>query len=112
MCNNNNGEGKLVNFIAGVVIGSALGAFAGLLAAPKAGSETRHEILDGVHDTQEKATKLLDDLKNNSEKLLNDTKKIIDEKINLLSESIKAGKKAASESKKEIIESVKPATEE
>lgn len=103
----NNNEGRLINFIAGVLIGGAVGALTGLLVAPKAGAETRHQLAEGLHDTQEKASKFLDEFKGSTEKLLNDTRKTIEEKINLLSDSVKAGKKAATEAKKELSEPAK-----
>jgi len=108
-----NNEGKLVNFIAGVLIGSAIGAITGLLVAPKAGTETRHQLAEGLHDSQDKASKFLDEFKGSTEKLLNETRKTIEDKINLLTDSIKAGKKAAGDTKKEIAEPVeKKETEE
>lgn len=37
--------------------GAAIGAAAALLLAPKAGEETRKELLDLAHDTKERARK-------------------------------------------------------
>ena len=42
-------------FIAGFIVGGAIGAVAGILLAPKSGEETRNEIANGAKEMLRKA---------------------------------------------------------
>ena len=42
-------------FLAGFIVGGAIGAIAGVLLAPKSGEETRAMIADGAKDAMQEA---------------------------------------------------------
>jgi len=92
-----NGSNSGFAFIAGLVVGGAIGAIAGLLFAPETGEETRkkvavkskewaddlynkfddlkesvNEVLD---DVKQGAAEVMDDVKKNTDKVLGDVKK-------------------------------------
>jgi gas vesicle protein len=52
---------KAINIVTGFVVGSAIGAAAGILMAPAAGTETRRKIKDGALEVQDKAVTAMED---------------------------------------------------
>jgi len=56
MADNDNGSGGLGWFVAGL----SLGALLGVLYAPKAGKETREDILNGAREARERAEELIE----------------------------------------------------
>lgn len=80
-------------FIAGFVVGGALGALAGLLLAPKSGEETREIIKDNsrqaydkaqtaVKEIQEKAQTISNDMAKKGEELIDKIQSMIDKNKN------------------------------
>ena len=73
-------------FIAGLVVGGAIGAIAGLLFAPETGEETRKKVAvkskewaDDVYnkfdDLKESVTEVLEDVKQGAAEVMEDVKK-------------------------------------
>jgi gas vesicle protein len=56
MADNDNGSGGLGWFVAGL----SLGALLGVLYAPKAGKETREDIINGAREAKERADELIE----------------------------------------------------
>ncbi|MFA6319183.1 MAG: YtxH domain-containing protein [Elusimicrobiota bacterium] len=81
MANNDNGNG-LTMFLFGAVVGAA----AGLLLAPRPGSETREQLGDWLKERREQGEGLMNKLK--------DFKERIPAKKNQLAAALKAGKDA------------------
>ncbi|HMS53928.1 MAG TPA: YtxH domain-containing protein [Fimbriimonadaceae bacterium] len=52
--NNNDEKNVLIYMLAGVGLGAIIGAAAGLLFAPKAGSETREQLTDKFKELKDK----------------------------------------------------------
>lgn len=94
-------EGSLLNFFTGIVIGGALGTIAGMLLAPKAGIETRHQLSENVSDTQNKAKQLFEGAKSSLTQGVDSASKNIEVTVNRVVESFNAGSKAAQESIKD-----------
>lgn len=81
----NNGSSGFA-FIAGLVVGGAVGAIAGLLFAPETGEETRKKVAvkskewaDDVYnkfdDLKESVTEVLEDVKQGAAEVMEDVKK-------------------------------------
>lgn len=56
--NDNEDKSVLLSVLAGIGIGVLVGAFAGLLLAPKSGQETRDELSKSLNDLSDKVTEL------------------------------------------------------
>ncbi len=61
-------------FIAGVVVGAAVGTIAGLLFAPEAGTETRKKLSDKGKEMSEDLYEKFDELKDSLGEMLDDIK--------------------------------------
>ena len=59
-------------FLGGFVVGSALGAVAGLLLAPKSGAETREMLSDTAKDVMEKTDKTVKEIQSKAEEIVSD----------------------------------------
>jgi len=81
-----NGSGSGFAFIAGLVVGGAIGAIAGLLFAPETGEETRKkvtvkskeladELLNKFDDLKESVTEVMTDVKQGAAEVMEDVKK-------------------------------------
>ncbi|MCH8275804.1 MAG: YtxH domain-containing protein [Armatimonadetes bacterium] len=56
MSNNSDDKNAMLYFLAGVGVGALIGAAAGMLLAPKAGTETREELAHKMEDLKTKVT--------------------------------------------------------
>jgi gas vesicle protein len=81
-----NGSSSGFAFIAGLVVGGAIGAIAGLLFAPETGEETRKkvaekskewgdELLHKFDDLKESVTDVMEDVKKGTAEVMEDVKK-------------------------------------
>lgn len=75
-------------FLAGFVVGGALGAVAGLLLAPQSGEETRDLICDASKDVAEKTDKTVKDIKEKANVAVSDIQKKGDEILGKLQDMI------------------------
>ncbi|MBI1334358.1 MAG: YtxH domain-containing protein [Armatimonadetes bacterium] len=63
MSDNNNDSNSMLYLLAGVGLGAIIGAAAGLLFAPKAGSETRDELNDKFTELKSKTEEWINEQK-------------------------------------------------
>ena len=74
-------------FLAGFVVGGALGALAGILLAPQSGEETREILSDASKDVAKKTDKTVKDIQEKADAVVSDLQQKSDEimeKINAL----------------------------
>jgi gas vesicle protein len=63
MSDNNNDSSSMLYLLAGVGLGAIIGAAAGLLFAPKAGTETRDELNDKFNELKSKTEEWINEQK-------------------------------------------------
>lgn len=66
-------------FLAGFVVGGALGAIAGVLLAPQSGEETRELLNDASKDVVEKTDKTVKEIQDKADFVVSDLQKKGDE---------------------------------
>lgn len=66
-------------FLAGVIVGGAMGAIAGILLAPKSGEETRESLSDASKDVVKKTDRTVRDIQDKAETVVSDLQKKGDE---------------------------------
>lgn len=99
----NNGGGSAGFFIAGLLVGAALGAVAALLFAPAPGEETRELLSQKGIELKGKAKELSDEAKERAEALQAQGRIAMEEKRARLQEAVEEGKKAAAKTKEELL---------
>lgn len=62
-------------FLAGFIVGGAIGAIAGILLAPKSGEETRAMIADSAKEALRKADETVKEIQNKAEDVVSDMQK-------------------------------------
>lgn len=105
MCSNED-KGVLLNVLAGIGLGAIIGAAAGLLFAPKSGSETREDIKKVAEDLKVKAESAVSELHTSVDDLVAKSKEIIDTTKTKVHHAVEAGKHAMTEKKEELIAAV------
>ena len=76
-------------FMAGVVIGAAVGAVAGLLFAPTTGEEARNRLVDKSKDLADELQDKFEDLKDTVTDVLEDVKDAAQSKLEEVKETAK-----------------------
>ena len=71
-------------FLAGFLVGGAIGAVAGILLAPKSGEETRALIADTAKDTLRRADETVKEIQSKADDVVSDMQKKGDELKNKL----------------------------
>lgn len=66
-------------FLAGAIVGGAVGAIAGLLLAPQSGEETRELLCDASKDVAEKTDKTVKEIQDKADVVVSDLQKKSDE---------------------------------
>lgn len=66
-------------FLAGFIVGGAIGAIAGILLAPQSGEETREMLSDASKDVVKKADKTVKDIQEKADVVVSDIQKKGDE---------------------------------
>lgn len=66
-------------FLAGFVVGGALGAIAGILLAPQSGEETREQLSDASKDVVKKADKTVKEIQDKADVVVTDIQRKGDE---------------------------------
>lgn len=94
-------DGSFGAFLGGALLGGALGTVLGLLMAPRAGTETRHQLTEGMADFKEKGAKFVEDVRESAGSRFGDVRETLGKKISLISEAIDAGRKAAGDARTE-----------
>ena len=92
-------QSKVGAFVGGALLGGALGAVLGLLMAPRSGTETRHQLAEGIADIREKSAKMVEDVSDSTGGRFGNVRETLGKKISLISEAIDAGRKAAGEAR-------------
>ena len=98
MDNGKNVGGVLLAFLAGGVVGAAVG----LLLAPSSGAETRRKIKATSLDTRDKALEKVDAVKSEATHLVERGKEKVAEVKTQVQSAVKAGKEAYSQKKEEL----------
>lgn len=62
-------------FLAGFIVGGAIGAIAGVLLAPKSGEETRALIADGAKDAVRRADETVKEIQSKADDVVSDMQK-------------------------------------
>jgi gas vesicle protein len=63
MSNDNNNDNSMLYLLAGVGLGALIGAAAGMLFAPKAGTETREELNEKFNELKHKTEEWINEQK-------------------------------------------------
>ena len=66
-------------FLAGFIVGGAIGAITGILLAPKSGEETRAMLADSAKEAIEKADKTVKEIQSKADDVVSDLQKKGDE---------------------------------
>ncbi len=75
-------------FLAGFLVGGAIGAVAGILLAPKSGEETRALIAETAKDTLRRADETVKEIQSKADDVVSDMQKKGDELKNKLQDLI------------------------
>lgn len=75
-------------FLAGVLVGGAVGAVAGILLAPQAGEETREMLCEASKDVAEKTDKTVKEIQDKADNVVSDLQKKSDEIMGKIQELI------------------------
>lgn len=84
-------------FLAGFIVGGAIGAVAGILLAPKSGEETRQLIADGTKDALKRADETVKEIQSKADDVVSDMQKKGDEIKEKLQNLINQQKEAKQE---------------
>ena len=84
-------------FLAGFIVGGAIGAIAGVLLAPKSGEETRAMIADTAKDTLKRADETVKEIQSKADDVVSDMQKKGDELRHKLQSLINHQKTPAAE---------------
>lgn len=82
-------------FLAGFIVGGAIGAIAGVLLAPKSGEETRAMIADTTKDVLKRADETVKEIQEKADDVVSDMQKKGDEIKEKLQNLIKQQKEEA-----------------
>ena len=84
-------------FLAGFIVGGAIGAIAGILLAPKSGEETRAMLADGAKEAMKRADETVKEIQSKADDVVSDMQKKGDELRDKLQSLINQQKTAAAE---------------
>jgi len=84
-------------FLAGFIVGGAIGAIAGILLAPKSGEETRQLLADTSKDVLRRADETVKEIQSKADDVVSDMQKKGDEIREKLQNLISQQKAGASE---------------
>lgn len=62
-------------FLAGFIVGGAIGAIAGILLAPKSGEETRAMLADGAKEAMKRADETVKEIQSKADDVVSDMQK-------------------------------------
>ncbi|OIP77023.1 MAG: gas vesicle protein [Oscillatoriales cyanobacterium CG2_30_44_21] len=98
-----NGAGK---FFGGLLIGTAIGAVAGILFAPKSGKETRRALRSSAQDLPRLAEELGSNVQYQADRFTEQAQRTIDETVIRLQEALATGQEASRKLQEELAMSV------
>ncbi len=99
---NDEERGILLSVLAGIGLGAIIGAAAGLLFAPKAGTETREDLKKAADDLKNRAEEVVGELSTSVDDLVQKSKGLIDTTKSKVQEAIEQGKQAMAEKRREV----------
>lgn len=102
MSSNNEEKNVLVSILAGIGLGAIIGAAAGLLFAPKPGTEMREDVLKAAEDFKTKAEGVIGDLGNSVDELVVKSKELVETTKSRVQSAIESGKQAIAEKKADV----------
>ena len=82
-------------FLAGFIVGGAIGAVTGILLAPKSGEETRSLLADGAKDVIKRADDTVKEIKSKADDVVSDMQRKGEEIKEKLQDMINRQKEAA-----------------
>ena len=88
---------SVTRFFAGVAIGAAIGAIAGVLLAPQSGEETREKLSGMAKDVAGKTEKTVKDIQDRADSIVSDMQEKGDEIISKIQDLINKQKEEATE---------------
>ena len=83
---------SISRFLAGVAVGTAIGAIAGILLAPQSGEETREQLGKMASDLAEKTDETVKDIKKKADTLISDAQEKSEEIIGKLQDMLNKDK--------------------
>lgn len=101
------GAGK---FLGGLLIGTAIGAAAGILFAPKSGKETRRALKNSAQDLPRLAEELGSNVQYQADRFTEQAQRTIDETVVRLQEALVTGQEASRKLQEELALSVSSST--
>lgn len=101
------GAGK---FLGGLLIGTAIGAAAGILFAPKSGKETRRALKNSAQDLPRLAEELGSNVQYQADRFTEQAQRTIDETVIRLQEALVTGQEASRKLQEELALSVSSST--
>jgi len=97
------GAGK---FLGGLLLGTAIGAAAGILFAPKSGKETRRSLKNSAQDLPKLAEELGSNVQYQADRFTEQAQRTIDETVIRLQEALATGQEASRKLQEELALSV------
>ncbi|PZU99897.1 MAG: gas vesicle protein [Pseudanabaena sp.] len=97
------GAGK---FLGGLILGTAIGAAAGILFAPKSGKETRRALKNSAQDLPRLAEELGSNVQYQADRFTEQAQRTIDETVIRLQEALATGQEASRRLQEELAMSV------
>ena len=89
-------------FLAGFIVGGAIGAVAGILLAPRSGEETRKDVENVITDIAQKYTPEITEAKRQALTSIDVMRYRLEQQYNKINESIKAKQIAKAKEKESI----------
>ncbi len=101
----------LVSILAGIGLGAIIGAAAGLLFAPKPGTEMREDVLKAAEELKNKAEGVIGELGTSVDELVSKSKDLVETTKTRVQAAIESGKQSIAESRIEVEEEIEQAEE-
>jgi len=103
-------ESHGAEFLAGLIIGSLIGAAAALLLAPQPGEDTRAELREKGIELRERMIEMSEEARRRAEDLQAEGRTAVQTQKTRVEEAIDEGKKAATLKKKELLDGLEQET--
>ncbi|MBP6963418.1 MAG: YtxH domain-containing protein [Armatimonadetes bacterium] len=108
---NDDERNVLLSVLAGIGLGAVIGATAGLLLAPRAGSETRQDLRKTAEDLKARAEELAGQLSESVDSLVGKSREMVDSAKTKVQQAVDAGKQAVAEKRQELEQQIEGTTE-
>ena len=100
--NNDEEKSILLSVLAGIGLGAVIGAAAGLLFAPKPGTETREDVKKAADDLRSRAEGVVGELSTSVDELVQKSRDLAETTKAKVQQAIETGKQTMAEKKEEI----------